>query len=71
MQQVLGIEIYSDFQVPLVYVDKATSKHKWALAHDLVVSIYAEVYIYPHPLLVRRILQKLLYEMKVLCIIPP
>ena len=38
--------------------------NKRAPAHDLVVSAHAEVYIYPYPSLVGRIVQKSLYEKK-------
>ena len=46
-----------------MYVDYGNRR---APAHDLVVSAHAEVYIYPHPPLVRRIVQKSLYKLKVL-----
>ena len=53
----------------IMYIDYFSNKQ--VPAHDLVVSMHAEVYIYPHSSIVKRIIQKSLHEMKVLCITQP
>ena len=48
-----------------LYIDYS---NKLVSTYGLVVNVHAEVYIYLHPLLVKRIVQKSLYFIKVLCI---
>lgn len=52
----------------MMYIDYSD---KQVFAHDSVVGVYIEVYIYPYLPLVRRIIQNLLYSVRIFCITPP